>query len=184
MNKQLNLFGQDVDSIKSEMLRRRKQVLVHSCLYYQFNTNLIEDYQYDKIARRLAELQIAYPDISNNLSYHDEDFKGFGEDHCYSGCHLPTNSPEVVGAAQLLLRIKEERRNTTREQHIQKVFVKLLDMVLSSLNYYEQHNIMTRKEVDDFIRTKGLEYGVFCNKKWTVRRTKRGNSTLYFKISS
>ena len=68
MNKQLNLFEQNnIDDIKSEMLRRRKQILVHSCLYYQFNTNLIEDWQYDKIARRLAELQIAHPEISNNL---------------------------------------------------------------------------------------------------------------------
>ena len=57
MNKQLNLFEQNnIDDIKSEMLRRRKQILVHSCLYYRLDTNLIEDWQYDKIGRRLAEL--------------------------------------------------------------------------------------------------------------------------------
>ena len=110
MNKQLNLFEQNIDELKSEILRRRKQILVHSCLYYQFNTNLIEDWQYDKIARRLAELQITYPEISNNLGYHDKEFKGFGEDHCYSGFNLPRSSPEVVAAARavaeyLLLRL-------------------------------------------------------------------------------
>lgn len=103
MNKQLNLFEQNnIDDIKSEMLRRRKQILVHSCLYYQFNTNLIEDWQYDKIARRLAELQIAHSEISNNLGYHDKEFKGFGEDHCYSGFNLSRNSPEVVTTAERL----------------------------------------------------------------------------------
>lgn len=181
MNKQLNLFEQNINEIKSEMLRRRKQVLVHSCLYYQLNTNLIEDYQYDRIARRLAELQIAYPEISNNLGYHDKDFKGFGEDHCYSGANLPRSSPEVVRDAQMLLSMTE--KGGYSERHILKIFENLLEMIASSLNYYETNGIMTRKETDDFIRSKGLENGVFCNKKWKIRRVKQGYSTLYFKIS-
>lgn len=181
MNKQLNLFEQNIEQIKSEILRRRKQVLVHSCLYYQFNTNLIEDYQYDRIARRLAELQIAYPDISNNLGYHDKDFKDFGLDHCYSGFNLPRSSPEVVRAAQMLLDIRKEGSYSYSD--IYKIFKMLLNMITSSLNYYETNGIMTRKEADDFIRTKGLNDGLFRNKKWKIRRTEQGDTTLYFKIS-
>lgn len=182
MNKQLNLFEQNIEQIKSEILRRRKQVLVHSCLYYQFNTNLIEDWQYDKIARRLAELQITYPEISNTLGYHDKDFKNFGLDHCYSGFNLPRNSPEVVWAAQLLLDNRKEGSYGLTD--IWKIFKMLLEMICSSLNYYEENKIMTRKETDDFIRTKRLSNGVFRNKKWEIRRTKQGHSTLFFKISS
>ena len=183
MNRQLNLFERNnIDDIKSEILRRRKQILVHSCLYYQFNTNLIEDWQYDKIARRLAELQIAHPEISNNLGYHDKEFKGFGEDHCYSGFNLPTSSPEVVAAAEMLLNMHREGSYSSSD--IWKIFKILLDMICSSLNYYEENNIITRKEADDFIRTKGLSNGVFRNKKWSVRRIEQGYSTLYFKISS
>ena len=155
MNKQLNLFEQNnIDDIKSEMLRRRKQILVHSCLYYRLDTNLIEDWQYDKIGRRLAELQIAYPEISNNLGYHDKEFKGFGEDHCYSGCHLPTSSPEVVATAEMLLNMTREGSYSSSD--ICKIFKILLEMICSSLNYYEENNIITRKEADDFIRTKRL----------------------------
>ena len=182
MNKQLNLFEQNnIDDIKSEMLRRRKQILVHSCLYYRLDTNLIEDWQYDKIGRRLAELQIAYPEISNNLGYHDKEFKGFGEDHCYSGAFLPTSSPEVVATAERLLYLTSVNN---KDKYLQKIFKIIIDMICSSLNYYEKHKVITRKETDDFIRTKGLSNGVFRNKKWSVRRVEQGHSTLYFKISS
>lgn len=150
MNKQLNLFEQNnIDDIKSEMLRRRKQILVHSCLYYQFNTNLIEDWQYDKIARRLAELQIAHPEISNNLGYHDKEFKGFGEDHCYSGFNLPRSSPEVVAAAERLKYITSVPPSKEKAQQLCTV---IWNKILTKV----KENKVKREELYDFIRTKRL----------------------------
>lgn len=150
MNKQLNLFEQNnIDDIKSEMLRRRKQILVHSCLYYQFNTNLIEDWQYDKIARRLAELQIAYPEISNNLGYHNKEFKGFGEDHCYSGFNLPRSSPEVVAAAE---RLKYITSAPPSKEKIQELCTVIWNKILTKV----KENKVKREELYDFIRTKRL----------------------------
>lgn len=150
MNKQLNLFEQNnIDDIKSEMLRRRKQILVHSCLYYQFNTNLIEDWQYDKIARRLAELQITHPEISNNLGYHDKEFKGFGEDHCYSGFNLPRSSPEVVAAAERLKYITSAPPSKEKAQELCTV---IWNKILTKV----KENKIKREELHDFIRTKRL----------------------------
>lgn len=149
MNKQLNLFEQSTDNIKSEILRRRKQILVHSCLYYQFNTNLIEDWRYDKIARRLAELQIAYPDISDNLGYHDKEFKGFGLDHCYSGFNLPRSSPEVVAATQRLIYITSSPPSKEKVQQLctviwNKIIIKIKEAKIK------------RKEFREFIRNKTI----------------------------
>ena len=56
----------DKNKIKADILRKRQQILVHSCLYYRFDTNLIEDYQYDRIGKSLAELQIKYPELRKN----------------------------------------------------------------------------------------------------------------------
>lgn len=150
MNKQLNLFEQNnIDDIKSEMLRRRKQILVHSCLYYQFNTNLIEDWQYDKIARRLAELQIAHSEISNNLGYHDKEFKGFGEDHCYSGFNLPRSSPEVVAAAERLKYITSAPPSKEKAQE-------LCTLIWNEILTKVKENKVKREELYDFICTKKL----------------------------
>lgn len=149
MSKQLNLFEQSTDNIKFEILRRRKQILVHSCLYYQYNTNLIEDWQYDKIARRLAELQIAHPDISNNLGYHDKDFKGFGEDHCYSGFNLPRSSPEVVATAERLIYLTSAPPSKEKAQELCTV---IWNKILTKL----KKNKVKREDLNDFIRTKRL----------------------------
>ena len=149
MNEQLNLFEQNTNNIKSEILRRRKQILVHSCLYYQYNTNLIEDWQYDKIARRLAELQIAHPDISNSLDYHDKDFKGFGEDHCYSGFNLPRSSPEVVATAERLIYITSAPPS---KEKAQQLCTAIWNKILTKL----KKNKVEREDLNDFIRTKRL----------------------------
>ena len=45
--------------------RRERQILVHSCLYYQFNENLIQDHVYDAWSKELAEL----------IQNHKEEFK-------------------------------------------------------------------------------------------------------------
>ena len=45
--------------------RRERQILVHSCLYYQFNENLIQDHVYDAWSKELVEL----------IQTHKEEFK-------------------------------------------------------------------------------------------------------------
>ena len=42
--------------------RRENQILLHSCIYYKFNDNLIGDWEYDQIGKQLIDLAKDYPD--------------------------------------------------------------------------------------------------------------------------
>ena len=49
------------DEIVSLINRRENQILIHSAIYYRFNDNLLQDYQYDNIGKDLIELAHKYP---------------------------------------------------------------------------------------------------------------------------
>lgn len=117
----------DKNKIKADILRKRQQILVHSCLYYRFDTNLIEDYQYDKIGKSLADLQIRYPELSKEVTYKYKAFETFGEDGCYSGYNLPTSDPDVVRKAQRLMDMNVNK--VTKE--IKKDYIKQIVRIIS-----------------------------------------------------
>ncbi len=56
--------------------RRRLQILVHSYLYYEKDTNIISDKQWDTWARELVKLQQENPQVAKLVIY-DKEFKGF-----------------------------------------------------------------------------------------------------------
>ena len=65
MKKTYELFtGKDLE-IAEKIQQRRYQMLIHSCLYYHLNQNVISDKQWDAWARELRDLQNEYPDISS-----------------------------------------------------------------------------------------------------------------------
>lgn len=97
------------DDILSKINRRERQILVFSCIYYDLNDNIVEDYQYDAIARDLAKLVKEYPDIFKESKYADI-FKGFGQDGCYSGYNIPHNQPETLHNALCLLQLDKLRK--------------------------------------------------------------------------
>jgi hypothetical protein len=78
-----------MNEIEELIHRRRHQLLLHSYLYYQTNTNLIDDYTYDQWSKQLAELQKQYPELSNNVEFYKEEFKTFDGS---TGYHLPKES--------------------------------------------------------------------------------------------
>ena len=86
--------------------RRRRQVLVHSIIYYKMNENLIPDSQWTKWAVELEELQNKYPDIAAE-GYHAEEFKNF--EHS-SGFNLPLDDPYAVNKARQLLMLRDMRK--------------------------------------------------------------------------
>lgn len=79
--------------------RRRRQVYIHSCIYYRLNTNIIPDHKYDLWSKELAELQDKHPEIAQRCVYAEE-FEGFDGS---SGFDLPTHEPEIIVKAQYLL---------------------------------------------------------------------------------
>lgn len=82
--------------------RRRLQILVHSCLYYNMNENLIDDHTFDLWCKQLVELQQKYPSISKRVELYDQ-FKDFDGS---SGYNLDYSHPNIVTIARHLMRCK------------------------------------------------------------------------------
>lgn len=89
--------------IIEKIKRRRLQILVHSCIYYEFDTNIIPDTLYDKFSKELAELQKNYPAYSKEVTDWYEEFKDWDGS---TGMHLPHRNPWVMDKAQYLLNLR------------------------------------------------------------------------------
>lgn len=90
--------GKDLE-IAELIQQRRFQILIHSCIYYQFDSNLISDKKFDSWARELAQLQLNYPEIASKVLYADE-FEGFDGT---TGFDLPIKNEWVMNKARKLL---------------------------------------------------------------------------------
>lgn len=65
--------------------RYRRNVLIHSILYYMMDEPVLTDIEFDRRAKLLAQLQKDHPEASARVAYHYEGFKDFtGE----TGFHL------------------------------------------------------------------------------------------------
>lgn len=95
-------------STNSEILslinRRRRQILVHSTLYYEYDEPIISDKLWTKWAQELENLQAAYPELSTQ-GFMPEAFKDF--DHS-TGFDLPTRDYWAMRQAGYLLSIRKE----------------------------------------------------------------------------
>lgn len=83
--------------------QRRLQMLVHSCLYYELDTNLISDKTWGDWAKELAQLQVDYPSISSQVIWADafKDWDGT------TGAFLPLHDDWVMQKAhQLMFLVK------------------------------------------------------------------------------
>lgn len=109
------LFKPKQDPKKEEtqalIRRRRRQILVHSCLYYRMSTNIIGDDQFDKWCAELRELHAKNPQFMD-CGVYDKEFKKWGG---FSGFDLPTYNADVMRKAEQLLRIKKEMENMENE---------------------------------------------------------------------
>lgn len=82
--------------------RRRRQILVHSVIYYQMNDNLIADSTWSRWAVELDRLQKQYPEIAAKVPY-AEAFKDFDPS---SGFNLPLDDPWAVNVARHLIEYR------------------------------------------------------------------------------
>ena len=94
------------DKIAELISRRRRQVLVHSIIYYRMNENIISDAQWTSWANELDELQKRYPDIASTCPLAD----AFSDFDPSTGFNLPLDDPWAVNKAQQLVRIDRERQ--------------------------------------------------------------------------
>lgn len=84
--------------------RRRLQILVHSCIYYELNQNIISDATFNSWSKQLVDLQNKYPEISKKVKFY-EDFKDFDGS---TGFNLPYDDIDVISRATSLLKYKEK----------------------------------------------------------------------------
>ena len=92
------------DQIQALINQRRRQILVHSVIYYMMDDSIISDATWAKWAKELEELQRQYPDIAEQCVYADA-FRGF--DHS-TGFNLPLLDVWANNKArQLLARRKK-----------------------------------------------------------------------------
>ena len=89
--------GEDLQ-IAEKIQQRRYQMLIHSCLYYHLNQNIISDKQWDEWARELRDLQNKYPDISSKVTLYEE----FKDWDASTGAFLPLKDEWVVRKARQL----------------------------------------------------------------------------------
>lgn len=81
--------------------QRERQLYLHSYLYYECNTNIIEDNVFDKYMADLAELIDTYPQEFKQSTFY-EDFKNWEEG---SGAFLNYNNPSTIKVAQRVYHI-------------------------------------------------------------------------------
>ena len=77
---------------------RRLCLLIHSCIYYKLNTNLVTDKKWDEWARELVELQKNYPTISKQVIWYD----AFSDWDASTGAFLPLDDDWVIKKAMQL----------------------------------------------------------------------------------
>lgn len=96
---QENVSQDIVDLIK----RRRLQLMIHSCIYYKLNDNIVSDHTYDRWTNELVKLLEEYPGAYSDK--YDEYFEGWkGE----TGYHFPHGNPEIYSKALYLIEINSK----------------------------------------------------------------------------
>lgn len=103
------------EKAKELINRKRRQILIHSCIYYRMNTNIIPDSTWDKWAGELERLQNKYPKIAKECDWH-EAFRNF---NASTGFNLPLGNSWVRSKARQLLNnpfIKEDENFEIQEK--------------------------------------------------------------------
>ena len=100
-----------MNEIEEKIHRRRRQIIVHSLIYYRLGRNIISDATFDSWANELAYLQKKFPKESNNVEYLVDDFRDFSGE---TGYHLPLNDVKVFRVAHHILK---EHRSREDSQH-------------------------------------------------------------------
>lgn len=83
--------------------RRRRQILVHSIIYYKLDDNIIPDSKWAEWALELENLQRDYPDIAEKCVY----AKAFENFEHSSGYNLPLDDSWGVLTARKLLQLRD-----------------------------------------------------------------------------
>lgn len=93
-------------TIKEKIRQRRRQMLVHSYIYYELDDNIVSDAQWAKWAKELEQLQKNYPKESAEV----EEYEQFKDWDGSSGAFLNFGE-NIKTVAKILLGIKSSSQN-------------------------------------------------------------------------
>ena len=85
------------EEVRSLIARRRRQMLVHSHIYYKLDDNVIDDHLWQKWANELRDLQSQYGEVWEESL--DNQFKGWTGD---TGAHLKCTPSQTFLAENLV----------------------------------------------------------------------------------
>lgn len=110
MQNNYDIFSGEDLKIADLIQRRRLQILIHSCIYYEKDSNIINDKQWDTWARELVKLQSDYPEIASKVAHAD----AFKDWDASTGAFLPLKDKSLVGRANCLLRYNAQVSDTVK----------------------------------------------------------------------
>ncbi len=94
--------------VVNKIKRRRAQMLIHSCIYYEMNDSIISDHQWQEWADELQQLQTLHPDCMV-INFFDWEFRNWDG---ATGNHLPHRDPWVFAKANYILEISQNHPRT------------------------------------------------------------------------
>lgn len=92
-------------SERQELIRRRRaQMLIHSCIYYELNDNIVSDDTWQKWADELEQLQKI--EKNHAIGFYDTIFVHWTG---ATGNHLPHRDPWVLAKAKHIMEIHAKK---------------------------------------------------------------------------
>ena len=94
-------------TVRQIIKQRRAQMLIHSCLYYKFDTPIISDDKWQEWANELRDLQQNNPDDCK-INFYDKHFKDWNGD---TGFHLPIKDSKIMSKALHIKKLFDDKEN-------------------------------------------------------------------------
>ena len=115
-----NIFNGNDLKVAEKIQQRRLQMLIHSCIYYELDGNIISDQDWDSWAKELLKLQTDYPEISKQVMW----YEAFKDWDATSGAFLPLKDPWVIKKAQKLLKkpVQKQSKITSKPKKMGMLF--------------------------------------------------------------
>jgi NAD-dependent DNA ligase len=105
-----------MQTIEEKIKQRRRQMLVHSYIYYELDQNIVSDAQWAKWAKELQQLQKDYPEESKKV----EEYEQFKDWDGSSGAFLKFGE-NIKTVAKMLLKYQNSATGISKT--IQKVSI-------------------------------------------------------------
>ena len=112
------VFTGDELKIAEKIQQRRYQLLVHSCIYYHLNQNIVSDAIWNEWSEELVDLQTKYPNIASKVTLHEY----FNDWDGSTGAFLPITKPWVIDIATKLVKPEQEEVVIAKKEKKRRLF--------------------------------------------------------------